>query len=119
MKKKTFQVPTGHLYSIRILELHAGVLSGISISIFRVEFAPFILHILILRLSTMFPFSKGSVNVRAGFRLPIGRAAGWDCPWSCSGCGRSQSCFGKPGQEAHRVKAGSEAFPRSRLFRRS
>jgi hypothetical protein len=52
-----------------MLHLYAGVVSGISTSIFGVELAPLILHSLILGSSMIFHFPGGSVSVGAGFRL--------------------------------------------------
>ena len=48
MKKIAPQEPSRDLRSVGILHLYAGIVSGMGISIFRVELAPFVLHGLIL-----------------------------------------------------------------------
>ena len=51
MKKIAFQVPSRDLRSVGTLDLHAGIVFGMSNSIFGVELVPFALHEFILLLS--------------------------------------------------------------------
>ena len=54
MNKIALEVPSRDLRSVGEFHLYAGIVSGMSISIFRVELVPFILHDLILRFSIAF-----------------------------------------------------------------
>ena len=54
MKKIALEVPSRDLRSVGEFHLYAGIVSGMSGSIFRVELVPFILHDSILRFSIAF-----------------------------------------------------------------